>query len=100
MRTTIQQLAEFLTACRGNWRNACFISCNECKCHSPCSGYLMSADAGGKPVLISAAEYECLTGQRIDPAECRGKLSQALARRGFSWDAVSAAVDAVLEEEY
>ena len=56
MRTTIQQLAEFLTACRGNWRNACFISCNECKCHSPCSGYLMSADAGGKPVLMSIAE--------------------------------------------
>ena len=64
MRTTIQQLAEFLTACRGNWRNACFISCNECKCHSPCSGYLMSADADGKPVLIPAAEYERLTAQR------------------------------------
>lgn len=74
MRTTIQQLAEFLTVCRGNWRNACFISCNECKCHSPCSGYLMSADAGGKPVLIPAAEYERLTAQRIDPSECRGNL--------------------------
>lgn len=77
MRTAIQQLAEFLTACRGNWRNACFISCSVCKCHSPCSGYLMSADAGGKPVLISAAEYERLTGQRIDPSECRGNLSRS-----------------------
>ena len=76
MRTTIQQLAEFLTACRGNWRNACFISCGVCKCHSPCSGYLMSADAGGKPALISAAEYERLTAQRIDPTECRGQLSR------------------------
>ena len=74
MRTTIQQLAEFLTACRGNWRSACFVSCGVCKCHSPCSGYLMSADASGKPVLISAAEYERLTGQRIDPSECRGNL--------------------------
>mgnify|MGYP006969022024 CR=1 FL=1 len=63
MRTTIQQLAEFLTACRGNWRNACFISCGVCKCHSPCSGYLMSADADGKPVLIPAAEYERLTSR-------------------------------------
>ena len=63
MRTTIQQLAEFLTACRGNWRNACFISCTVCKCHSPCSGYLMSADADGKPVLIPAAEYERLTSR-------------------------------------
>ena len=77
MRTTIQQLAEFLTVCRGNWRNACFISCNECKCHSPCSGYLMSADADGKPVLIPAAEYERLTAQRIDPMECRGNLSRS-----------------------
>ena len=76
MRTTIQQLAEFLTACRGNWRNACFITCGVCKCHSPCSGYLMSADASGKPVLISAAEYERLTAQRIDPTECRGQLSR------------------------
>ena len=66
MRTTIQQLAEFLTACRGNWRNACFISCNECKCH-----------ADGKPVLIPAAEYERLTAQRIDPSECRGNLSRS-----------------------
>ena len=77
MRTTIQQLAEFLTACRGNWRNACFISCNECKYHSPCSGYLMSADADGKPVLIPAAEYERLTAQRIDPSECRGNISRS-----------------------
>ena len=73
MRTTIQQLAEFLTA----WRNACFISCGVYKCHSPCSGYLMSADAGGKPVLIPAAEYERLTAQRIDPSECRGQLSRS-----------------------
>ena len=73
MRTTIQQLAEFLT----DWRNACFISCGVCKCHSPCSGYLMSADAGGKPVLIPAAEYERLTAQRIDPSECRGQLSRS-----------------------
>ena len=37
----------------------------------------MSADASGKPVLISAAEYERLTAQRIDPDECRGQLSRS-----------------------
>ena len=37
----------------------------------------MSADAGGKPVLISIAEYERLTVQRIDPSECRGNLSRS-----------------------
>ena len=31
--------------------------------------------------------------------EGRAKLSQALARRGFSWDAVRAAVDAVWEAD-
>ena len=35
----------------------------------------MSADAGGKPVLIPAAEYERLTAQRIDPSECRGNIA-------------------------
>ena len=74
MRTSIQQLAEFLTACRGNWRNACFISCGVRKCHSPCSGYLMSADADGKPVLIPAAEYERLTAQRRSEQACRWHL--------------------------
>ena len=37
----------------------------------------MSADAGGTPVLISIAEYERLTVQRIDPSECRGNLSRS-----------------------
>ena len=37
----------------------------------------MSADAGGKPVLIPAAEYERLTAQRIDPSECRGNISRS-----------------------
>ena len=37
----------------------------------------MSADAGGKPVLISIAEYERLTAQRIAPTECRGQLSRS-----------------------
>ncbi len=37
----------------------------------------MSADAGGTPVLISIAEYERLTVQRIDPSECREKLSRS-----------------------
>ena len=31
--------------------------------------------------------------------EKRAKLSQALARRGFGWDAISAAVDALLEDD-
>ena len=48
---------------------------------------------------IQAARKLLRRYEALPARECRGKLSQALARRGFSWDAVSAAVDAVLEEE-
>lgn len=34
----------------------------------------------------------------LPPREGRAKLSQALARRGFSWDAIRAAVDALASE--
>ena len=48
---------------------------------------------------IQAARKLLRRYENLPARECRGKLSQALARRGFSWDAVSAAVDAVMEEE-
>lgn len=37
--------------------------------------------------------------RELPPLEARAKLSQALARRGFSWDAISAALDGLFEEE-
>ena len=36
---------------------------------------------------------------QLPARECRAKLSQALARRGFSWEAVRAAVDKVWEAD-
>lgn len=53
-----------------------------------------------RAAAIQAARKLLRRYEELPARECRGKLSQALARRGFSWDAVSAAVDAVLEEEY
>lgn len=53
-----------------------------------------------RAAAIQAARKLLRRYEELPVRECRGKLSQALARRGFSWDAVSAAVDAVLEEEY
>ena len=53
-----------------------------------------------RAAAIQAAQKLLRRYEELPARECRGKLSQALARRGFSWDAVSAAVDAVLEEEY
>ena len=53
-----------------------------------------------RAAAIQAAQKLLRRYENLPVRECRGKLSQALARRGFSWDAVSAAVEAVLEEEY
>ena len=53
-----------------------------------------------RAAAIQAARKLLRRYEELPTRECRGKLSQALARRGFSWDAVSAAVEAVLEEEY
>lgn len=36
----------------------------------------------------------------LDPREARQKLSQALARRGFSWDAISSALSGHFDEEW
>ena len=52
-----------------------------------------------RAAAIQAARKLLRCYEELPVRECRGKLSQALARRGFSWDAVSAAVEAVLEEE-
>ena len=52
-----------------------------------------------RAAAIQAAQKLLRRYENLPVRECRGKLSQALARRGFSWDAVSAAVDAVMEEE-
>lgn len=53
-----------------------------------------------RAAAIQAARKLLRRYEELPARKCRGKLSQALARRGFSWDAVSAAVEAVLEEEY
>lgn len=50
-----------------------------------------AAHAAGEKLLKRYAD--------LPPRERRAKLSQALARRGFPWDAVSAAVDALLNED-
>ena len=52
-----------------------------------------------RAAAIQAARKLLRRYENLPVRECRGKLSQALARRGFSWDAVSAAVEAVLEED-
>lgn len=57
-------------------------------------------DEQQRAAAVQAARKLLRRYEALPARECRGKLSQALARRGFSWDAVSAAVDSVLEEDF
>lgn len=53
------------------------------------------ADAAKKAAEKLFRRYSALPRR-----EARAKLSQALARRGFSWDAIQPAVNALLDEDY
>ena len=46
----------------------------------------------------AAAESLCRKYAALPPREARAKLSQALARRGFGWESISGAVEAVLSD--
>lgn len=70
----------FLRAVQGNWRNALFIQCScavcPCAVSQACQGFLFAVDAEGKPLLVPATEIRRLTGESIEPAECRGVLER------------------------
>ena len=59
----------FLSACQGNWRNSVHVSADG-------PGYLLSADRAGQPVVMSVEQFQQLTGESIDPAECCGQLTE------------------------
>ncbi len=73
-------LFPFYKAVGGNWRNALYICCECSVCPytgaSPCQGYLMSANAHGLPMIISIRHYETVTGELVEPAQCRGKITR------------------------
>lgn len=70
----------FLRAVQGNWRNALFIQCGCAACprevSQSCQGYLLAADAEGKPLLASVSEIGRLTGESVEAAECCGVLER------------------------
>ena len=70
----------FLKAVRGNWHNAMFIKCEYTVCphgqSSPCEGLLMTADADGSPILIPAKIMKHLSGESIEPEECKTVLGK------------------------
>ena len=54
-------------------------------------------DAQQQAAALEAAKKLFRRYADLPEREARGKLSQALARRGFAWDAIESAVDALLD---
>lgn len=71
MTSSTKLFYQFLSACRGNWRNSIYITCGG----PDHPGYLLSADRDGKPMLMPITQFQQLTGEQIDPTECCGQLS-------------------------
>ncbi len=61
-------LYNILSACAGNWRNCVYISAGS-------SDYLLSTGRDGSPIVMTAEQFQLLTGEQLDPAECCGQLS-------------------------
>lgn len=88
------ELCRFLQCTEGSWRNAVYIECRSCPySHPACSGYLLTADSEGKPVLYPVGRLYELTGEEIAKDECAGILSReafcSLYSRRLIWDADS-----------
>lgn len=92
MNAEYQRLYLFLAACQGNWRNSVYIT------NAP--GYLLSADRDGRPIVIAVEQFQQLTGEIIDPAECCGQLTadafKALYAQYLLWQVPSAECDPLL----
>lgn len=85
MATTSYSMYDFLTACRGNWRNAIFIPCAPCghACKNDRKGCLLTADHSGQIRVVLVRRFEAVTGQKIDPAECAGTLGKDAFETAF-----------------
>ena len=84
------QFYKLLSACAGNWRNCVHIPADG-------SGYLLSANRDGQPIVMAVEQFQQLTGEQVDPAECCGRLSaegfKALYAQYLLWHMPSAGDD-------
>lgn len=85
MNSQIAELYAFLRSCRGSWREAIYIECRCCPYGNPaCSGYLLTADRDGAPLLFPVSRFFQLTGDRIQKEECAAVLSRQAFERLYS----------------
>ena len=69
MTVTTQHFYRFLHFCAGSWRNTVYILADG-------PDYLLSIDGDGHPVVIAVDQFQQLTGEQLDPAECCGQLTE------------------------
>ena len=87
-----RNLYELLFSCKGNWRNAIYVPCGPCPhpCKVDRSGCLAAIRQDGTPLLVSIREFEEETGERTDPGDCIGTLSEdafsSLFSRYLTWE--------------
>ena len=81
-----RNLYELLFSCKGNWRNAIYVPCGPCPhpCKVDRSGCLAAIRQDGTPLLVGVRDFEKETGERIDPGECIGTLSEGAFSSLFS----------------
>lgn len=97
MNDNLNKMYRFLKATRGNWHNAIYIKCSSLICPhgnpSPCEGFLMAIDADSTPILLPVESLRKLSGESIDPEECRVTLSkhtfEAIYALYVEWHTVS-----------
>ena len=72
-------LLQFMSATKGNWRNAIFIECPICTQGKgeKCSGYLLTVNSDGSPLIVSANTIRKSTGISPDKDECQALFSRA-----------------------
>ena len=87
LNSSANKLYLFLSACGGNWRRSVYISADG-------PGYLLTADRDARPVIMPVEQFHALTGERIEPAECCGQLTEdgfrALYAQYYIWQMPSA----------
>ena len=86
MLNTSRKLHAFMKAACGDWRNAIYITCESCTqdVRQVCEGFLLSFDATGAPLVISAEAFKDFSGERPDANECIAVMSRDAFETAFS----------------
>lgn len=85
-----------MTSCGGNWRNTLYVHGSERD-----GGILLAFDRDAHPALMTVEALRELSGDRIEPEECRAAIDYAafrdIFRQYFLWHTASDGVGLLAE---